>query len=46
MARLPEGVEGIAKLHELVAKHGGGALDPAEVVVGIETDRNSWGCKP
>ncbi|QKW40130.1 IS110 family transposase [Actinomadura sp. NAK00032] len=41
-ARLPEGVEGIAKLHELVAKHGGGDLDAAEVVVGIETDRGSW----
>ena len=35
-ARLPEGVEGIARFHELV-----GALveDPAEVVIGIETDR-------
>ncbi|MGI5507741.1 IS110 family transposase [Streptomyces sp. CA-106131] len=40
--RLPEGVEGIAKLHELLAKHGGGDLDAAEVVVGIETDRGSW----
>jgi len=42
VARLPEGVEGIAKLHELVAKHGGGDLVPAGVVVGIETDRGSW----
>lgn len=35
-ARLPEGVEGIARFHELV-----GALveDPSEVVIGIETDR-------
>jgi transposase len=41
-ARLPEGVEGIAKLHELLAKHGGGNLDAADVVVGIETDRGSW----
>ncbi|WP_328504389.1 IS110 family transposase [Streptomyces sp. NBC_00457] len=41
-ARLPEGVEGIGKLHELLAKHGGGDLDAAEVVVGIETDRGSW----
>jgi transposase len=40
-ARLPEGVEGIAKLHELVAKHGED-LDPAGVVVGIETDRGPW----
>ncbi|MDL4813112.1 transposase [Actinomadura opuntiae] len=41
-ARVSEGVEGIAKLHELVARHGGGNLDAAEVVVGIETDRGSW----
>ncbi|MET8537942.1 IS110 family transposase [Streptomyces sp. NPDC005065] len=39
---LPEGVTGIARLHELVARHGGEDLDPAEVVVGIETDRGSW----
>lgn len=41
-ANLPEGVAGIAKLHELVARHGGEGLDPADVVVGIETDRGSW----
>ena len=35
-ARLPEGVEGIARFHELVGAH---AEDPAEVVIGIETDR-------
>jgi transposase len=37
--RLPEGLEGIRRFHELV-----GALvdDPAEVVVGIETDRGLW----
>src|SRR5262249_14515792 len=40
--KLPEGVEGIAKLHELLAKHGGKDLDAAEVVVGIETDHGSW----
>ncbi|WEB46046.1 IS110 family transposase [Streptomyces yunnanensis] len=40
-ANLPEGVAGIAKLHELVARHGGD-LDPWDVVVGIETDRGSW----
>ncbi|MFI6730580.1 IS110 family transposase [Streptomyces atratus] len=39
---LPEGVTGIVGLHELVARHGGADLDPAEVVVGIETDRGSW----
>lgn len=37
--RLSEGVEGIAALHALVADH---ADDPAEVVVGIETDRGLW----
>jgi hypothetical protein len=34
--RLPEGVEGIARFHDLV---GGHVDDPGEVVVGIETDR-------
>ena len=34
--RLPEGVEGIARFHELVGAH---VEDPAEVVIGIETDR-------
>ena len=34
--RLPEGVEGIARFHELAARH---APEPAEVVIGIETDR-------
>jgi transposase len=37
--RLPEGLEGMAALHALVAEH---ADDPAEVVVGIETDRGLW----
>ncbi|GAA0658726.1 IS110 family transposase [Kitasatospora atroaurantiaca] len=41
-ARLPEGAEGMAKLHELVAKHAGEDPDPADVVVGIETDRGTW----
>ena len=35
-ARLPEGVDGIARFHELVGAH---VEDPAEVVIGIETDR-------
>lgn len=35
-ARLPEGVGGIARFHELVGAH---AEDPAEVMIGIETDR-------
>jgi transposase len=34
--RLSEGVEGIARFHELAARH---AADPGEVVIGIETDR-------
>jgi len=37
--RLPEGLEGIAMLHELVADH---IADPGEVIVGIETDRGLW----
>ena len=35
-ARLPEGVEGIARFHELVGAH---VEDPSDVVIGIETDR-------
>jgi transposase len=34
--RLPEGVEGVARFHELVAGH---VDDPADVVVATETDR-------
>jgi transposase len=34
--RVPEGLEGIRQFHGLVADH---AAEPAEVVVGIETDR-------
>ena len=37
--RLSEGIEGVSELHGLV---GGFASDPAEVVVGIETDRGLW----
>ncbi|MEU6974306.1 IS110 family transposase [Kitasatospora aureofaciens] len=40
--RLPEGVEGIARLHALVAQHGSDGLEPGKVVVGIETDRGPW----
>ena len=35
-ARLPEGIAGVARFHELVAPF---AEDAAEVVVGTETDR-------
>ena len=38
-SRLGEGLEGVARFHEMVAEH---ASDPAEVVVGIETDRGLW----
>jgi len=37
--RLPEGLDGIGRLHELIAQHAG---DPADVVIGIETDRGLW----
>ena len=38
-AKLAEGLEGIARLHALVADH---VEDPAEVVIGIETERGLW----
>ncbi len=48
-ARLPEGLEGITRLHALVAEHAPAAwvgLTPeqagAQVAVGIETDRGPW----
>ncbi|MDQ0946362.1 hypothetical protein QFZ24_000285 [Streptomyces phaeochromogenes] len=44
-ARLPEGVQGIAKLHELLAKHGGRDLDPAAVVMGSRLT-GARGCRP
>jgi transposase len=34
--RLPEGIEGVTRFHELVADH---VDDPADVVVATETDR-------
>ncbi len=34
--RIADGVVGVARLHELIAVH---ASEPAEAVVGIETDR-------
>ena len=37
--RLPEGLAGIARLHKLIAEH---AEEPAQVVIGIETDRGLW----
>lgn len=48
-ARLPEGLDGISRLHALVAEHAPEAwqeLTPAQaagrVVIGIETDRGPW----
>ncbi|MGH3231609.1 MAG: IS110 family transposase, partial [Streptosporangiaceae bacterium] len=40
--RLPEGVAGIARLHELIGEHLGDGAEDAEVVIGIETDRGPW----
>ena len=37
--RLPEGVAGIAQLHELIGRCLGEDADGAEVIVGIETGR-------
>ena len=35
-ARVPDGIEGMARLHEILANH---ADEPDEVIIGIETDR-------
>ena len=40
--RLPEGVAGIARLHELIGQYLGEDGEDAEVVIGIETDRGPW----
>jgi transposase len=37
--RLPEGLAGISKLHELIAAH---ATQPEQVIIGIEIDRGLW----
>jgi transposase len=41
-ARVPEGVAGIARLHELIGGHLAEDAGPEEVAVGIETDRGAW----
>jgi transposase len=41
-ARLEEGIVGIARLHALVGEHVGEDTEPAQVAVGIETDRGPW----
>ncbi len=40
--RLPEGVAGMARLHELIGEQLGQDADDAEVIIGIETDRGPW----
>jgi transposase len=41
-ARLPEGVAGIARFHELIAGLVAPDTGPDQVLVGIETDRGPW----
>ncbi|MET8873170.1 IS110 family transposase [Nocardia sp. NPDC004604] len=41
-ARLPEGIEGMARLHELIARFLPQDSDPGQVLVCIETDRGPW----
>lgn len=40
--RLPEGIDGISRLHELIADHLGDDDEPGDVLIGIETDRGPW----
>jgi transposase len=40
--RLPEGVDGLAALHALVAEHLEEDAEADQVVIGIETDRGPW----
>jgi hypothetical protein len=40
--RLPEGVAGMARLHELIGQHLNADADDAEVVIGTETDHGPW----
>jgi len=40
--RLPEGLAGISRFHELVADHLDLDAGPEQVLVGIETDRGPW----
>lgn len=41
-ARLPEGVAGVAALHELVGAQRNEDAGPEQVAIGIETDRGGW----
>ena len=40
--RLPEGIEGLAALHALIADHLAEDAEADQVVIGIETDRGPW----
>jgi hypothetical protein len=40
--RLPEGVAGMARLHELIGQQLGADAEDAEVVIGTETDHGPW----
>ena len=40
--RLPEGVAGMARLHELTGEQPGEDADDAEVITGTGTDRGPW----
>jgi len=41
-AKLEEGIAGIARLHGLIGEQLGEDDEPAQVVIGIETDRGPW----
>jgi transposase len=41
-ARLPEGVGGVARLHELIGEHLPEDAGPEQVALAIETDRGPW----
>ncbi|WP_216918406.1 IS110 family transposase [Nocardia noduli] len=41
-ARVPEGIEGMARLHELIARFLPEDANPGQVLVCIETDRGPW----
>jgi transposase len=42
VARVAEGMAGLARLHELIAEFLADAEGPEQVLVGIETDRGPW----
>ncbi|MDP9795362.1 transposase [Catenuloplanes nepalensis] len=42
VVRLPEGVEGVTRFHELVGRFLTGDAGPSQVLICIETDRGPW----